>query len=68
MEERRIPTHKPISETITISVAEYHFLTKAATLLETILAAERYNPTPTVDTVRTVVQEMVQRAEAGAAE
>ncbi len=53
---------------ITIPVAEYHFLTKAATLLETILAAEQYNPKPTVDAVRTVVQEMVQQAEAGAAE
>jgi hypothetical protein len=68
MEERRIPTQKPVSETITISVAEYHFLTRMATLLETILSAERYNPKPTVDAVRTVVQEMVQHAEAGAAE
>lgn len=56
------------SEYITIPVAEYHFLTKAATLLETILAAERYNPKPTVDAVRTVVEEMIQQHEAGAAE
>jgi hypothetical protein len=68
MEERRIPTQKPISETITIPVAEYHFLTKAATLLETVLAAPSYNTTEVVGAVRTVVKEMVQQAEAGAAE
>lgn len=53
---------------IAITVAEYHFLTKMATLLETILAAEQYNPKPTVDAVRTVVEEMIQQHEAGAAE
>lgn len=53
---------------IAITVAEYHFLTKMATLLETILAAEQYNPKPTVDAVRTVVAEMIQQHEAGAAE
>ena len=68
MEERRIPTQKPISETITIPVAEYHFLTKAATLLEIILADKSYSPNTVVAAVRTVVQEMVQQAEAGAAE
>ncbi len=56
------------SKYITIPVAEYHFLTKAATLLETALAADRYNPKATLDAVRTVVQEMIQQAEAGAAE
>ena len=65
MEERRIPTHKPVSETITISVAEYHFLTKAATLLEAILSAGEYNPKPVVDAVRKTMQEMTG---AGAAE
>jgi hypothetical protein len=49
-------------------VAEYHFLTKAATLLETILAAEQYNPKPTVDAVRRTVEKMKRTAEAGAAE
>lgn len=68
MEERRIPTQKPISETITIPVAEYHFLTKAATLLEIILADKSYSPNTVVAAVRTVVAEMVQQAEAGAAE
>lgn len=57
-----------VTQHISITVAEYHFLTRMATLLETILAAEQYNPKPTVDAVRTVVQEMVQQAEAGAAE
>lgn len=68
MEERRIPNQKPISDTITISVAEYHCLTKAATLLEIILAAKSYNVEAVVSAVRDTVQEMVQQAEAGAAE
>lgn len=53
------------SEYITISVAEYHFLTKTATLLEAIMAADPYNPKPVVDAVRKALQEMT---EAGAAE
>ena len=53
---------------ITIPVAEYHFLTKAATLLEIIMADKSYSPNTVVAAVRTVVQEMVQQAEAGAAE
>lgn len=48
------------SEYIAISVAEYHFLTKAATMLETILNAEQYNPKPTVDAVRKTVEEMTR--------
>lgn len=56
------------SKYITIPVAEYHFLTKAATLLETVLADKSYSPNTVVAAVRTVVQEMVQQAEAGAAE
>lgn len=62
------PEPDKASEYITITVAEYHFLTKMATLLDTILAAEQYNPKPTVDAVRTVVAEMIQQHEAGAAE
>jgi hypothetical protein len=42
MKERRIPANKYISEHITITVAEYHFLTKAATLLEAAIQAESY--------------------------
>lgn len=68
MEERRIPANKYISEHITIPVAEYHFLTKAATLLETVLAAPSYNTTEVVGAVRIVVSEMIQQHEAGAAE
>ena len=68
MEERRIPTIKPVSETITITVAEYHFLTKAATLLETILGADQYNPVPVVNAVRKIVQDMQTAAGEGAAE
>lgn len=56
------------SKYITIPVAEYHFLTKAATLLEIVLADKSYSPNTVVAAVRTVVQEMVQQAEAGAAE
>ena len=56
------------SEYITIPVAEYHFLTKAATLLEIILADKSYSPNTVVAAARTVVAEMVQQAEAGAAE
>lgn len=68
MEERRIPNQKPVSDTVTISVAEYHCLTKAATLLEIILADKSYDHKVVVSAVRTVAQEMVQQAEAGAAE
>lgn len=68
MEERRIPSQKPVADTVTISVAEYHCLTKAATLLEIILADKSYDHKVVVGAVRTVVQEMVQHAEAGAAE
>lgn len=66
MEERRIPAPKPISETITISVAEYHFLTKAATLLEAILNAEDYSQPHVVKAVKNTVEEMKHTAEAGA--
>lgn len=66
--ERRIPAQKPISETITISVAEYHFLTKAATLLEAILNAEDYSQPHVVKAVKNTVEEMKRTAEAGAEE
>lgn len=68
MEERRIPSQKYISETITISVAEYHCLTKAAAMLEIILADKAYNHENVVEAVRNAVQEMQRTAEAGAAE
>lgn len=56
------------SKYITIPVAEYHFLTKAATLLEIIMVDSPYSSNTVVAAVRTVVQEMVQHAEVGAAE
>ena len=68
---RPAPTPKPAeraSEYITISVAEYHCLTKAATLLEVILSAKSYHVEAAVETVRTTVDSMIIRAEAGAAE
>lgn len=55
------------TEYITISVAEYHFLTKAATLLEVVLADKTYNHENVVEAVRNAVQEMQRTAEAGAA-
>lgn len=60
-----LPEPDKVTQHITITVAEYHCLTKAATLLEAVLKAEKYNPTPVVDAARIVMQEM---AEAGAAE
>ena len=54
------------SEYITISVAEYHFLTKAATLLEAILNADKWNPAPVVTAARSTIEEMKRTAEAGA--
>lgn len=67
--ERRIPTQKPISETITISVAEYHCLTKAATMLELILNAE-YDAqrSAVVSAAKATVNDMQRMAEEGAAE
>lgn len=64
--DRRIPAQKPVSETITISVAEYHCLTKAAAMLEIILADKTYNHENVVEAVRNAVQEMQRQAEAGA--
>lgn len=66
--ERRIPAAPKPSELITISVAEYHFLTKAATLLEAILNAEDYSQPHVVKAVKNTVEEMKRTAEAGAAE
>lgn len=66
--ERRIPAKKPVSETITISVAEYHFLTKAATLLEAVMECEGYHRDGTVRAARKILQDMKCPAEAGAEE
>jgi hypothetical protein len=65
---RLVAEPEQASKYIAIPVAEYHFLTKSATMLEIILADKSYSPNTVVAAVRTVVQEMVQHAEAGAAE
>lgn len=72
-DERRIPAQKPVSETITISVAEYHWLTKAAAMLEVVLADKTYSHENVVEAVRNAMQDMVEIAmkeptEGGAAE
>ena len=56
------------SEYITISVAEYHCLTKAAAMLEIILADKTYSHENVVEAVRNAVKEMQRTAGAGAAE
>lgn len=66
--ERRIPAAPKPSELITISVAEYHFLTKTATMLETILNAKSYHVEAVVDSVRATIDSMTGQAEAGAEE
>lgn len=53
---------------ITIPVAEYVFLTKAATLLEVIVNDNSYAHHTTVAAVKATVQDMVSIAEAGAEE
>lgn len=67
-QEESAPEIPQPSQLITITVAEYHFLTKAATLLETVLNAPQFNPVPVVDAVRNTVKEMQRMAEAGAEE
>lgn len=64
--ERRIPAATKASEYITISVAEYHFLTKAATLLEAVMECEGYHRDGTVLAARKILQDMKRPAEAGA--
>lgn len=61
-QERRIPAAKPVSETITISVAEYHFLTKAATLLEAIMHAPMHDRHALIE----AAQKTIAFSEAGA--
>ncbi len=65
-----IKTAQPVaaSEYITISVAEYHFLTKAATLLEAVMECEGYHRDGTVRAARKILQDMKRQAEAGAEE
>lgn len=55
------------TEYITISVAEYHFLTKAATMLEVMMNADPYNREVLMALQKTI-NDMKTSAEAGAAE
>ena len=66
--ERRIPAATKASEYITISVAEYHFLTKVATILETIMNCQSYHRDGLVEAARKILQDMKRPAEAGAEE
>lgn len=57
------PAPKPAeqaSEYITISVAEYHFLTKLATMLEVILNADDYTQMHVVKATKKAVEEMTK--------
>lgn len=54
------------SEYLTISVAEYHFLTKAATLLEVVLNADWLNREHVVEAARKTVDDMLQAVGEGA--
>ena len=56
------------SEYITISVAEYHCLTKAAAMLEVICNDQAYDHTTVVNAVKEAVEAMKRTAEAGAEE
>lgn len=62
------PAAKPAAdEYITITVAEYVFLVKAAALLEVVANDTTYD-NRAIEAVKAVVQDMRRLAEAGAAE
>lgn len=50
---------------ITITVAEYHCLTKAAAMLEVIINDQTYDHTNTVNAVKATVEAMRNATEAG---
>lgn len=54
------------TEYITITVAEYHCLTKAAAMLEVIMNDQTYDHTAVVNAVKATIEEMRRPAEAGA--
>jgi len=56
------------TEYITITVAEYHFLTKAAAILEVICNDQTYDHTNVVNAAKETVEAMKRPAEAGAEE
>lgn len=67
-QEAMLPEPDKATKYITITVAEYHCLTKAATLLEAILNCQSYHYDGLVAAVRKILQAMQPTAEAGAAE
>ena len=58
--------HPGATEYITISVAEYHCLTKAAAMLEVICNDQTYDHTAAVNAVKATIEAMQRTAEAGA--
>lgn len=54
------------TEYITITVAEYHYLTKAAAMLEVICNDQAYDHTNVVNAVKETVEAMKRPVEAGA--
>lgn len=56
------------TEYVTITMAEYHFLTKAAAMLEVIVNSNGYDHTAVVNAVKDTVEAMKSTAEVGAAE
>ena len=53
---------------ITISVAEYHCLTKAAAMLEVIINDQTYDHTAVVNAVKETIEAMQRTAKEGAKE
>ena len=68
MEERRIPTQKPVSETVTIPLAEYAYLHRLDALMDVLLMDGTYSSSTAVNAVKDTVRSMrmVAKAEAGA--
>ena len=69
--QRPAPTPQPAeraSKYITISVAEYHFLIKMATLLEVIMKDTTHSVSSAVDAVKAIIKELTEPTEEGAAE
>ena len=62
-----MPENTP-TQYITISMAEYHCLTKAAAMLEVIANDQTYDHTTVVNAVKATIEAMQCTAEGGAAE
>lgn len=57
-----------VTEYITITVAEYHCLTKAAAMLEIIANTQSYDHTAVVNSIKATIEAMQRTAEGGATE